>query len=70
MRVLRRVWSRIRRFGSCLKRALPGWWDLHVYGGIGLVSYAVGTVWLPGGLMVLGGSLAGLGIWFYRREGV
>lgn len=41
---------------------LPDATDVHVYGGILLVTVGVGWVWLPGALIALGAMLYVLGL--------
>lgn len=60
MAALRRAWGLFRSL-------LPGWWDLHVYGGIGAVSYGVWSIWPPAGYVVFGAMIGGLGLWFHAR---
>lgn len=41
---------------------LPDWWDLHVYGGGGLIAYGLWMTWPPAGPVVVGALLLYLGL--------
>lgn len=52
----------MRRILAAIRAALPDWHDLHLYGGIGLLAWGTWMAWEPGGVIVLGAGLFGLGI--------